>query len=71
MKAKCIKCKTVWEYEANEMKVELNGTGLIIALYCPKCHKQFYGCNPNELALSVTPVSVDHKIERKAKYDWE
>ena len=71
MKAKCIKCKTIWEYEANEMKVELNGTGLIITLYCPKCHEQFYGYNPNELAFNMTPVSVDHKIERKVGYDWE
>lgn len=71
MKAKCAKCKTVWEYEANDMKIELNGMGLIITLYCPKCHKQFYGYNPNELAFDMTPVFVDYKIEHKSKYDWE
>ena len=62
MKAKCIKCKTIWEYEANEMKVELNGTGLIITLYCPKCHEQFYGYNPNELAFNMTPFLLIIKL---------
>lgn len=71
MKAKCVECKTVWEYEANDMKVESDGCGLVIALYCPKCHRRTWEYNPNEMAFNMLPTSIDYKLGYKSTYDWE